>query len=79
MKTKTLFITGGTGGIGRELIRLFLERTNDRLLLLIRPKASDSQGERVKKLLGRMGFNGNSKERVEVFRGDVTEPRLGTS
>lgn len=77
MKAKTLFITGATGGIGRELIRLFLEQTKDRLLLLVRSKAFYPHEKRVEKLLRKIGFNGNSKERVRVFEGDVTQPKLG--
>ncbi len=74
---KTLFITGATGGIGRELIRLFLERTDDQLLLLVRPKASLSHEKRIHKLLEKMGINGNSRNRIRVLAGDVTQPRLG--
>ena len=77
MKTKTLFMTGATGGIGRELVRLFLERTCDRLILLVRPRVSVSEEERIRKMLDKMGMNGNSKERIRVLAGDVTQPRLG--
>lgn len=79
MKVKTLFMTGATGGIGKELIRLFLERTDERLWLLVRPKASESHERRVEKLVEKMGFDGNVKERIRVFAGDVTQPRLGLS
>ena len=70
-------MTGATGGIGRELIRLFLERSQDRLLLLVRPKPSATQEERIERLLGKMGINGESKNRIRVLAGDVTQPRLG--
>jgi thioester reductase-like protein len=78
-KRKTVFITGATGGLGRELVRTFLEETDDFLLLLVRPKRSVSHEERVKKLFHKMGINGNSAQRIEVLAGDVTEPRLGLS
>lgn len=76
-RVKNLFITGVTGGIGRELLRIFLERTNHRLLLLVRPKGSESHEKRVEKLLVKMGINGRSNERIQVLAGDVTEPKLG--
>lgn len=79
MASKNLFVTGVTGGIGRELLRLFLERTEDRLFLLVRPKASDSHEERVKKLLSKMGINGRAKERIRIFEGDLTQPQFGLS
>lgn len=78
-KPKVLFITGVTGGIGRELLKAFLERTEDHLLLLVRPKPNESQEKRVEKLLSRLNLNGNSKDRVRVLAGDVTQPRLGLS
>ncbi len=78
-KSKTLFVTGSTGNLGRELVKRFLERTSDRLLLLVRPSASESHEARVSKLLAKMGTNGNSKSRVEVLAGDVSRPRLGLS
>jgi len=77
MADKTLFITGATGNLGRELVRLFLEKTGDRLLLLVRPKSSDSHHSRIEKLLGKFGINGRSKNRIEVLAGDVAQPRLG--
>ncbi len=79
MKSKVLFITGVTGGIGRELLRLLLEKTPHHLLLLVRPKGNDSHEKRIEKLLAKMGINGKSKERIQVVAGDVTEPRLGLS
>lgn len=77
MKNKTLFITGATGNLGREFIRLILDQTEHRLLLLARPKASNSHNERIEKMLAKMEINGRSKERIEVFSGDVAQPRLG--
>lgn len=76
-KDKTLFITGATGNLGREMIRLFLKRTENRLLLLVRSKPSESHGVRVEKLLSKMGINGNSKDRIDAVAGDVTQPHLG--
>ena len=79
MASKTLLITGATGGIGRELVRLFLEKTQDRLLLIVRPRPTDPPQERMAKLLNKMGINGQSKGRIEILPGDVSQPRLGLS
>ena len=76
-KQKIIFITGVTGGIGRELLKVFLERTSDYLWLLVRPRPNESHEKRVDKLLGRLNLNGNSKDRIRVFAGDVTQPQLG--
>ena len=79
MKNKNLFITGATGGLGRELLRILLERTKDNLWLLVRPSRGHSHEDRVKKMLSKMGVNGNSKERIQVLAGDLAQPRLGLS
>lgn len=76
---KSLFITGATGNLGRELIRLLLQKTDYRLLLLVRPKSPDSHESRIEKILAKMGINGHSKERIRVFSGDVSNDRLGLS
>lgn len=75
--TKTIFITGATGSIGRELVRIILEKTQDQLILMVRPKPAASHEERIEKLLKKMGINGNSKSRLRVVAGDLTQPRLG--
>ena len=78
-EAKTLFMTGATGNLGRELVRFLLEKTSDRLLLLVRPKASDSHETRIEKILAKTGINGKAKNRIEVLAGDVSQPRLGLS
>lgn len=76
-KGKVIFLTGATGGLGREFLRLLLTRTNDQLLLLVRSKGSDSSEKRVQKILNKMGLNGKFQGRIRVLDGDVTQPRLG--
>ena len=76
-KVRTIFITGVTGGLGRELLKLFLERTEDRLLLLVRSRSGESHERRVAKLLDRIGVNGRANGRVRVLEGDIVQSRLG--
>ena len=74
---RTLLVTGSTGSLGKELLKTFLEKTSDQLLLLVRPKAHESQEKRVEKLLNKIGINGQAAGRIRVLAGDVSEPRLG--
>lgn len=78
-KGRTVFLTGVTGGLGREFLRLLLEKTDDHFLLLVRPKGPESHEKRVEKLLQKMGLNGECLGRLRVLAGDITSPRLGLS
>lgn len=76
-KVKNLLITGATGGIGQELVRLFLERTPHRLFLCVRPNANISAERRVEKLFVKLGLNGAHRKRIRILVGDITRPQLG--
>lgn len=75
--SKNIFMTGATGSIGREFIRLFLNETQDHLTLIVRPKPGFSHEERMERILAKMGINGKQEGRLTVFKGDVTQPRMG--
>jgi NAD(P)-dependent dehydrogenase (short-subunit alcohol dehydrogenase family) len=64
----TRFVTGGTGFIGRHLLRLLARRAGT-TYVLVRPRSR----ERLERLIGEIGANG----RLELLAGDVTEPGLG--
>lgn len=75
---KTLFITGITGSLGKEILKKLLFETNHRLLLLVRSKKDLSSMGRVEKIIE--SFNRpaeNWRERITVFDGDITQQNLG--
>jgi thioester reductase-like protein len=59
----TIFITGATGSVGRELVPLLLTETDAKLILLVRQKGPNSGS-----------FAGEG--RIELVVGDVTQPGL---
>ncbi|KAG6454596.1 putative fatty acyl-CoA reductase CG5065 [Manduca sexta] len=87
-KGKSIFITGGTGFLGKVLIeKLLYSCTNlNKLYLLLRKKKGMTTEERLKKLYSITCFDRLRKERPGVFEskvvalsGDVEEDGLGLS
>jgi NAD(P)-dependent dehydrogenase (short-subunit alcohol dehydrogenase family) len=79
---KVVFLTGGTGHVGRNLIPVLLESQNTTLVLLIRGRSDSDARARVAELF--LGLAGSldlsrARERVRAVRGDVTQERLGMS
>jgi hypothetical protein len=78
---KHLFVTGGTGFIGGRLWKIWLERTQASVTLLVRRQGADSPGGRVARLL--RGFPEEQKKdragRISLVEGDLTLPDLGLS
>ncbi|MCE5173396.1 alpha/beta fold hydrolase [Paenibacillus profundus] len=63
-----LFITGGTGFIGKEVVKQLAEG-RERLLLLVR------SAEKASAMLQRMGLGEDT--RITLLQGDLSEPGLG--
>ena len=66
------FVTGGTGFIGKRLVRRLLERDSKPIYLLsfkVTPELAASLGE----------FWGEGATRVKFIEGDISQPRLGVS
>ncbi len=66
------FVTGGTGFIGRRLVRRLLERDHDAVCLLVyQPTPELIEGLRA--------FWGAGAERVKFIEGDISRPDLGVA
>ena len=81
---KVVFITGGTGFIGKVLLEKLLRCTDvRRVYLLIREKKGISPNERLKKLFESKLFDtlkvvkNFAMEKVTAMPGDIDQPLLG--
>ncbi len=77
IKPRSIFLTGVTGTLGKEIVKYLLERTDAQLFLLIRRKNRFSHWDRARKILSIYGLETHLGVRVQVMDGDVTETRLG--
>ncbi len=79
---KVIFMTGGTGHVGRNLIPVLLESENARLMLLTRGKSDEEAQARLDTLLRELAGSldlSSARRRVRAVRGDITEEQLGLS
>ncbi|MCC7174853.1 MAG: SDR family oxidoreductase [Bryobacterales bacterium] len=78
-----VLLTGATGFLGREILRVLLRtRPEARLVLLARGSADQSAARRVEALLERGCGSGGSeslRRRIQVFEADTSAPRCGLS
>ena len=75
--SRTLFITGFTGTLGKEFVKELLLTTQDRLYLLQRRKNRFSHWDRARKILSGFGLQHFLGTRVQVLEGDVALPHFG--
>ncbi|KAJ6783608.1 hypothetical protein PWT90_05284 [Aphanocladium album] len=75
----SVFLTGGTGFLGTQLLRGLLERGDvERVVALVRAKSTAHGLERLKETARIAGWWKDSyEERVEVWTGDLEEAKLG--
>nr|CAI5862013.1 unnamed protein product [Callosobruchus analis] len=87
-KDKTIFITGGTGFMGKVLIEKLLRSCGGlkKIIMLIRSKKGKRPQERIKDIMNNPLFDKVKKERgtevvqkLEAIDGDVMLPELGIS
>ncbi|KAJ3641628.1 hypothetical protein Zmor_028124 [Zophobas morio] len=82
-KNQTIFITGGTGFLGKLIIEKLLRECWDlkKILVLVRPKKGKTPQERFNEILERPCFhhikNKNVWEKISLMEGDCDKPLLG--
>ena len=75
----TVLLTGATGFVGMELMARYLERSDRRIVTLIRARDNDAARERLDAVLTNLFGRGAGKHarRVEAVAADLTAPGLG--
>lgn len=81
MSTGRVFLTGGTGFIGMELLVRYLERGSRPVTCLVRADSDEAARARLDRILDELIANGAElfAHRVEAVAGEMTEPDLGLS
>src|SRR6195256_1826425 len=76
-----IFLTGSTGYIGAHIAAILLDRHTDRLNLLVRAKTEQEANDRLwhalQLHLDFPQFREALEMRINLFRGDLTDPRFG--
>ena len=76
----TVLLTGATGFVGMSVLARLLERSQRRIVALVRATDRAGAQARLRGVLGRLfGDDGAHVVRVEALPGDVTAPALGLS
>ncbi|XP_025837497.1 putative fatty acyl-CoA reductase CG5065 [Agrilus planipennis] len=86
-KDTTIFITGGTGFVGKALLEKLLRTCYqlDKVYLLVRPKKGNQGDQRLKELIANPVFDRIREKNPEIFSkiylipGDMSQPGLGLS
>jgi thioester reductase-like protein len=76
-KPRSIFLTGITGALGREILKKMLTTTEDVLFVLVRRKQRMTHWDRMRKIMAADGLERHLGTRVQVLEGDVTLPGLG--
>lgn len=75
-----IFITGGTGLLGWDIVKELLKKKDTRLYLLARGRKGKSGQDRINGLI-KKSYKGTERKavsrRIQVIEGDITEKRLG--
>lgn len=82
MVKRSILITGATGHLGSQILKLILLKSNSYVNLLIRAGSKAEAEIRLKKLIEQINCkiaDFEIRKRVSVFRGDITEKNLGLS
>jgi long-chain acyl-CoA synthetase len=79
---KNILLTGATGFLGRNLLKLFLVNTNYYIYLLVRGKGQNDAENRIAKLLDNIFYGqvkDEYKKRINIVQGNQTLKKLGLS
>ncbi|MCR4336489.1 MAG: SDR family oxidoreductase [Candidatus Omnitrophica bacterium] len=78
---KRIFLTGGTGFLGSQILKLILENNKSEVFLLIRPKGGQSIERRFEELFLQLFPNKKDRnflrEKIKLLQGDVVKGRFG--
>lgn len=77
-----IFITGGTGLLGWDIVKELLKKKDARLYLLARGRKGESARDRIKGLIKKSYQSAEKKavsHRIEVIEGDISEKELGVA
>jgi thioester reductase-like protein len=77
----SVLLTGATGFVGMELLARYLERTDRRVVTIVRARDDDDARGRIEAVLANL-FDyraGRYADRVDALAGELTAPRLGLS
>ena len=72
-----IFITGGTGMVGRELVSLLFKNTQARISLLVHEKGLGSDKETILQSIFSLQNKKEFTERLQIVKGDITKPNMG--
>ncbi|CAF3106445.1 unnamed protein product [Rotaria sp. Silwood2] len=84
-KRKSIFITGATGFIGKQLVEKLVRSCPDfeHIYLLVRPKRGRNVNDRLKELFESPLFttartvNPDFEKKITALQGDILDPNLG--
>lgn len=81
MKSGRVFLTGGTGFVGMEVLVRYLERGSRPVTCLVRAESDEAARARLDRILDQLIANGAElfAHRVEAVAGEMTEDDLGLS
>ncbi len=72
-----IFITGGTGMVGRELVSLLFKNTQANIYLLVHDKGSGGDKKTILQSFFALQNKKEFMERLQIIKGDITKQNMG--
>src|SRR5438876_581799 len=76
---RAILLTGATGFLGAFLVRSLLQKTEARLVCLVRPQSGDAETRLRQNLEQYRIWEDGFEHRITVLEADIAQPRLGLS